>query len=223
MPKMTTAPCRPLFARQLVVFSPIAFLAVGAWAQTDQNAETAGTLSPVLIQGSRNSQLGIADSANSGVITQKQLEARTVYRPGEVFEAMPGLIVSQHSGEGKANQFYLRGFNLDHGTDFATYVDGMPVNMPTHAHGHGYSDLNWLIPELVNRISYKKGPYFADEGDFSSAGVARLGLFDTLPQGIASLTLGANSYGRALLTQSVPWQNGKLLYALEAAHNNGPW
>jgi hypothetical protein len=99
----------------------------------------------------------------------------------------------------------------------------MPVNMPTHAHGHGYSDLNWLIPEIVNRISYKKGPYFADEGDFSSAGVARLGLVDTLPNGVASLTVGENSYARALLTQSVPWANGNVLYALETAHNNGPW
>ncbi len=180
-------------------------------------------LAPVTIQGTYDNAIRTSDAASQGVVTAKLIENRPTLRPAEVLEFVPGVIVTQHSGDGKANQYFLRGFNLDHGTDFATYVDGMPVNMPTHAHGHGYSDLNWLIPELVNRISYKKGPYFADEGDFSSAGVARLGLFDTLPQGIASLTLGANSYGRALLTQSVPWQNGKLLYALEAAHNNGPW
>ena len=180
-------------------------------------------LAPVTIQGTYDNAIRTSDAASQGVVTAKLIENRPTLRPAEVLEFVPGVIVTQHSGDGKANQYFLRGFNLDHGTDFATYVDGMPVNMPTHAHGHGYSDLNWLIPELVNRISYKKGPYFADEGDFSSAGVARLGLFDTLPEGIASLTLGANSYGRALLTQSVPWQSGKLLYALETAHNNGPW
>jgi outer membrane cobalamin receptor len=220
---MTTAPRRPLFARQLVVFSPIAFLAVGAWAQTDQNAETAGTLSPVLIQGSRNSQLGIADSANSGVITQKQLEARTVYRPGEVFEAMPGLIVSQHSGEGKANQFYLRGFNLDHGTDLRTTIDGMLVNQRSHAHGQGWTDLNFLIPELVKRLDYRKGPYYADEGDFSSAGAASAVYADRLERGIASIGWGQKGYRRTLLADSPQWGDGRLLYAIELYHNDGPF
>ena len=93
-----------------------------------------------------------------------QLEGRAVLRPGEVLEVVPGLIVTQHSGDGKANQYFLRGFNLDHGTDFATRVDGMPVNMPTHAHGQGYSDINFLIPELVEKVRYRKGTYFADAG-----------------------------------------------------------
>ena len=180
-------------------------------------------LAPVTIQGTYDNAIRTSDAASQGVVTAKLIENRPTLRPAEVLEFVPGVIVTQHSGDGKANQYFLRGFNLDHGTDFATYVDGMPVNMPTHAHGHGYSDLNWLIPELVSRISYKKGPYFADEGDFSSAGVARLGLLDALPEGIASLTVGEESYVRALLTQSVPWQNGKLLVALETAHNNGPW
>ena len=91
-------------------------------------------------------------------------------RPGEVLEVVPGLIVTQHSGDGKANQYFLRGFNLDHGTDFATRVDGIPVNMPTHAHGQGYADINFLIPELVDKVRYRKGTYFADEGNFSAAG-----------------------------------------------------
>ena len=180
-------------------------------------------LAPVVIQGTYDNAIGTSNAASQGVVTSKLIENRPTLRPAEVLEFVPGVIVTQHSGDGKANQYFLRGFNLDHGTDFATYVDGMPVNMPTHAHGHGYSDLNWLIPELVNRISYKKGPYFADEGDFSSAGVARLGFFDTLPNGIASLTVGENNYARALLTQSVPWQGGHVLYAIETAHNNGPW
>jgi hypothetical protein len=133
------------------------------------------------------------------------------------------VIVTQHSGDGKANQYFLRGFNLDHGTDFATSVDGMPVNMPTHAHGQGYSDLNWLIPELVTRIDYRKGPYYADEGDFSSAGAAHIALFDALPAGNASLTIGEHQYERALIAKSIPLGAGNLLYAIEAAHNNGPW
>ena len=99
----------------------------------------------------------------------------------------------------------------------------MPVNMPTHAHGHGYSDLNWLIPELVDRIGYKKGPYYADEGDFSSAGAARIRLFDQLPHGSASITLGQDRYARALVTDGVAVAAGQVLYALEAAHNDGPW
>ena len=118
-------------------------------------------------------------------MTARLIESRPTLRPAEVLEFVPGVIVTQHSGDGKANQYYLRGFNLDHGTDFATWVDGMPVNMPTHAHGQGYTDLNWLIPELVDRIRYRKGPYDAEEGDFASAGSARIGLFDALPRGIA--------------------------------------
>src|SRR4051794_9298156 len=105
----------------------------------------------VLVEGSRGSQIGLVDSASAGSIDQKALAARTTYRPGEVLEAVPGLVVSQHSGEGKANQFYLRGFNLDHGTDLATFVDDMPVNQRSHAHGQGWTDLNFLMPELVAR------------------------------------------------------------------------
>lgn len=196
-------------------------MASASTANTPPNPAEA--LPPVVVQGTYDNAVGTSNAASQGVVTAKLIENRPTLHPAEVLEFVPGVIVTQHSGDGKANQYFLRGFNLDHGTDFATFVDGMPVNMPTHAHGHGYSDLNWLIPELVNRISYKKGPYFADEGDFSSAGVARLGLFDTLPQGIASLTLGDNGYTRGLLTQSVPWQGGKVLYAVETAYNNGPW
>ena len=180
-------------------------------------------LEPVTVQGNYNNAVGSSDAASQGAVTSRLIEARPTLRPAEVLEFVPGVIVTQHSGDGKANQYFLRGFNLDHGTDFATFVGGMPVNMPTHAHGHGYSDLNWLIPELVNRISYKKGPYFADEGDFSSAGAAHISLFDDLPRGIASLTLGENGYARALIANTSALGPGKLLYAIEAAHNDGPW
>ena len=108
--------------------------------------------------------VGIAQSASQGAITARQLDARPIMRAGEVLETVPGVIISQHSGEGKANQYYLRGFNLDHGTDFATTVAGMPVNMPTHAHGQGYSDLNFLIPELVSGVQYLEGPVLRRPG-----------------------------------------------------------
>jgi len=180
-------------------------------------------LEAVTVQGNYNNAVGTSDAASQGSVTSKLIESRPTLRPAEVLEFVPGVIVTQHSGDGKANQYFLRGFNLDHGTDFATFVDGMPVNMPTHAHGHGYSDLNWPIPELVSRIDYKKGPYYADEGDFSSAGAAHISLFGNLPKGIASLTRGEHQYERALITKSMALGDGNLLYVIEAAHNNGPW
>ncbi|WP_409027941.1 TonB-dependent receptor [Janthinobacterium sp. SUN098] len=177
----------------------------------------------VLVDGSRLNQLGVADSANAGSITQQQLDARTSYRPGELLEAVPGLIVSQHSGEGKANQFYLRGFNLDHGTDLRTTVDEMPVNQRSHGHGQGWTDLNFLIPELAMRLDYKKGPYAAAQGDFSSAGAASVVYANRLTQGIASAGIGQNGFRRALLADSIDAGDGSLLYALEAQHNDGPF
>jgi len=177
----------------------------------------------VTVSGHYLNALGTSDAASQGSVTATLIANRPTERTGEILEFVPGLIVSQHSGDGKANQYYLRGFNLDHGTDFATSVDGVPVNLRTHAHGQGYSDLNFLIPELVTRIDYKKGPYYADEGDFASAGAAHLRLADTLPLGIASLTLGADQYARTLLAQSMALGDGRLLYGLDLSHNNGPW
>jgi hypothetical protein len=192
-------------------------------ASTQRAAAQEKTLESVTVESSRTSQLGVAESANAGLVTQQQLEARTVYRPGETLEAVPGLIVSQHSGEGKANQFYLRGFNLDHGTDLRTTVDGMLVNQRSHAHGQGWTDLNFMIPELVNRLEYRKGPYYAAEGDFASAGAASVVYANKLDQGIASIGFGQNGYRRALLADSPAFGSGNLLYALELFHNDGPF
>ncbi len=200
-----------------------AALAVASTAGAQTVAAAATPLAPVTVFGHYDNAVGTSDAASQGSVTSKLIESRPTLRPAEVLEFVPGVIVTQHSGDGKANQYFLRGFNLDHGTDFATFVDGMPVNMPSHAHGQGYSDLNWLIPELVDRIAYKKGPYAADEGDFASAGAARISLVDSLPRGIASVTLGQHRYARALVTKSIAVEGGQWLYALEAAHNNGPW
>jgi hypothetical protein len=180
-------------------------------------------LDEVRVIGHYQNAVGTSDAASQGYITPGLIESRPALRPAEVLEYIPGVIVTQHSGDGKANQYFLRGFNLDHGTDFRTEVDHVPVNMPTHAHGQGYSDLNFLIPELVQRIQYKKGPYFADEGDFSSAGAADISYYTKLPQGIGSLTAGPNGYARALAANSSDAGPGTLLYGLEAFHNNGPW
>jgi TonB-dependent receptor-like protein/carboxypeptidase family protein len=169
------------------------------------------------------SLIGIADAASQGAVTAAQIEARPILRPAEILETVPGLVTSQHSGEGKANQYYLRGFNLDHGTDFATTVAGMPVNMPTHAHGQGYSDLNFLIPELVSGVQYRKGPYDAEDGDFSTAGAADIVYTNTLPQAISRVWGGDGRYGRILFAQSPEAGSGRLLYAFEATTNDGPW
>jgi outer membrane receptor protein involved in Fe transport len=198
-----------LFTVAITVSTPI-------WAGGEQ------TLEKVVIAAA-SSTLGVADAASVGTITQKQLEARTVYRPGELLESVPGLIVSQHSGEGKANQFYLRGFNLDHGTDLRTSIDGMPVNQRSHAHGQGWTDVNFLIPELARQLEYRKGPYFASEGDFSSVGSVNIKYLDRLERGIASVGIGKNGYRHALLTNSPAFANGTLLYAFEGLGNDGPF
>lgn len=180
-------------------------------------------LGTIIVTGSRLSQLGIADSANAGVVTAKQLAARTVYRPGELLEATPGLIVSQHSGEGKANQYYLRGFNLDHGTDLRTTIDGMLVNQRSHSHGQGWTDVNWLIPELAGQLDFHKGPYSAEDGDFAAAGSVSVHYVDTLPKTIVSLGIGEHGYYRGLVAGSHTVGTGNLLYALELFHNDGPF
>jgi hypothetical protein len=167
--------------------------------------------------------LGIAGSANEGSTGGEDLERRPILRAGELVETVPGAIATQHSGGGKANQYFLRGFNLDHGTDFAVTVGGMPVNMPTHGHGQGYADVNFLIPELVERAQYRKGPYRASVGDFSSAGSVDFDLVQALPRGIAHVTLGSFAYRRALLADSFDVGSGHLTGALEYFHDDGPW
>lgn len=167
--------------------------------------------------------VGIASSSSQGAITAAQLQARPIMRAGEVLETVPGMIVSQHSGEGKANQYYLRGFNLDHGTDFATTVAGVPVNTPTGAHAHGYADTSFLIPELVAGVQYKKGTYFADEGDFAAAGAANITYLNRLDGPMVNLTAGQQGYGRLFAAASPSVVEGTLLAAVELNHNDGPW
>ena len=167
--------------------------------------------------------LGIAAAASQGAITAAQLDARPVMRAGEVLETVPGMVVSQHSGEGKANQYYLRGFNLDHGTDFSTTVAGVPVNSPTGAHAHGYSDIGFLIPELVSGVQFRKGPYFTDEGDFSAAGAANISYVNQLEHATLLMRGGNYGWGRLFSAASPRVGDGYLLGAIELNRDDGPW
>jgi hypothetical protein len=167
--------------------------------------------------------VGIAQASSQGAVIAKQLDERPLMRNGEVLETVPGIIVTQHSGEGKANQYFLRGFNLDHGTDFATSILGIPVNMPTHAHGQGYTDLNFLIPELVSSVQFSKGPYYADQGDFATAGSSTINYATALDRPLVHVEGGGEGYGRFLAAASPQVGSAHLLAAIEFAHNDGPW
>ena len=204
----------------------------GGWAAGEAAQRDGGdpspersTLETVEIAGRHyDNRVGTTDAASQGAVRAELLKSRPALRPGEVLEFVPGLIVTQHSGDGKANQYFLRGFNLDHGTDFATTVNGLPVNMPSHAHGQGYSDLNFLIPELVDRIDYRKGPYFARNGDFAAAGSADIAYQRRLDAPFVALTLGEGAYRRGVLAGSTDLGDSlQLLGAAELMRNDGPW
>jgi hypothetical protein len=191
-------------------------------------SEEGPTLPPALheeieVTSRGDAMLGLADSAGEGVVGRLDLERRPLLRPGELLETVPGMVTTQHSGGGKANQYFLRGMNLDHGTDFRITVGGVPVNFGTHAHGQGYSDLSFLIPELVESVRFRKGPHSAEEGDFSAAGAARLEYVRALPAPLAEVAGGEDGYGRALLAGSTGWAGGELLGAVETATTDGPW
>lgn len=177
----------------------------------------------VNVQGREDDLTGIANSATQGTVGATEIQDRPTLRSGEILESVPGVIITQHAGGGKANQYFLRGFNLDHGTDFAIFIDGMPLNLPSHAHGEGYSDMNTVIPEFVKRVNYEKGPYYADVGNYGSAGSANLEFFKTLPQNFVEVEGGMQGYGRAVFGASRKLGQGNLLFGGEAYHDDGPW
>ncbi|OAI00407.1 TonB-dependent receptor [Methylomonas methanica] len=196
-----------------------------AKAKAMAKAEKTEELGAVEVEedGRGKNLIGIAGSASQGEVSQKQFENRPLSRNGELVEVIPGAVATQHSGSGKANQYFLRGFNLDHGTDFTTYVDGIPMNMTTHAHGQGYMDINSIIPELVKKVEFGKGPYYAEVGDFSAAGYAKMFSIDKLDQGIAKFTAGSFDYYRTLVANSSKVGDGDLLYAGEFNLYDGVW
>jgi hypothetical protein len=175
------------------------------------------------VQGREDDLVGIAESATQGTVSATEVQDRPILRSGEILEEIPGVIITQHAGGGKANQYFLRGFNLDHGTDIAIFLDDMPLNLPSHAHGEGYSDMNTVIAEFVQRVNFEKGPYYADVGNFSSAASAHVEFFKTLPQNFFQVEGGDDGYGRAVFGVSQKLGEGNLLYGGEAYHDNGPW
>jgi len=203
---------------------------VGSKKSRSQSSATASSqpsvgneeLQEVTVTARRLGLIGTAITASQGVVINDELTLTPAYRPGQVLETIPGLDVTTHSGEGKANQYLMRGYNLDHGTDLAVFVDDMPVNEPTHAHGEGYADINFMIPELATNVAYTKGTYYAEEGDFASVGSVHVNYLDTIAdQG--SVTLGTEDFQRVFFAGSTPLADGNLLSALELQHYDGPW
>ena len=209
--------------RTRLALAACSLLGLPAWA--NHGGPVTGAPQTIIIQGGHyDNAVGTQDAASAGTIRRELLQSRPAQRPGEVLEFVPGVIVTQHSGDGKANQYFLRGFNLDHGTDFATRINGMPVNMPTHGHGQGYSDMNFLLPELVDRVEYRKGPYFATVGDFGAAGSADIQYVNSVAAPFAQLTLGESGYRRAVAGGSGLVSAGvTALGALEVMNTDGPW
>jgi outer membrane receptor protein involved in Fe transport len=194
----------------------------GGAARAEPAPSSADSLQDVVVTAERLKLIGTAITASEGVVVQEELALAPAYRPGQLLETVPGLDVTSHSGEGKANQYLMRGYNLDHGTDLAIYVDDMPVNEPTHTHGQGYADVNFLIPELASDIRYSKGTYAASEGDFASVGAVHLNYLNLIDDQLA-LTVGTLGFQRLLTSASQAVGEGTVLGALELQHYDGPW
>ena len=202
----------------------MSFLAVGFHLSQILNSDLdVGTLDQIIILGRRQNLIGSAASASQGTVGAEQLQQRPLTRSGDLVEFVPGMVATQHSGSGKASQYFLRGFNLDHGTDFASFVDGMPVNLRTHGHGQGYTDLNFVIPEMVSELKYEKGPYAVEIGDFSSSGSAHFSLADDLGAPKAEFRVGSFGYLRGVAVGSAELEATKLTYGVESHGYSGPW
>jgi hypothetical protein len=202
---------------------PVTIAATEAQAPLRIFLEVGPVSTTIDVQGRADDLIGIADSGSQGTVGAAEIQDRPILRSGEVLETVPGVIITQHAGGGKANQYFLRGFNLDHGTDFAIFVDDMPLNLPSHAHGEGYADMNTVIPEFVRRVNFEKGPYYADIGNYGSAGSARVEYFKTLPRNFMNAEGGAFGFWRAVFGISQKLGPGSLLYGGEIYHHDGPW
>ncbi len=210
--------------KALTVFTAVGFMS-STFAQNESNA-----IEEIEITGRKVNLVGEASSASEGVVSQAEIEIRPLLRTGEVLETVPGVVATQHSGPGKANQYFLRGFNLDHGTDFATVFESMPVNMRTHGHGQGYTDLNFLIPELIGKIEYQKGTYYPGVGDFSGTGTARMFTTDRIGEHKIKVgsDFGRENWNRLLAYGELDFSDSKalsnsLIYGAEVEVSDGHW
>ena len=205
--------------KTLIVFALAAATAQPAIAH-DGNSELVEEL---IVYGRAQNIIGDAVQASEGIVAYDDIRLPPLLRIGELTEAVPGMVATQHSGTGKANQYFLRGFNLDHGTDFSAFVNGVPINMRTHGHGQGYLDLNFIIPELVERTTYRKGPYSVRLGDFSSAGSVSFDYFDRLEESFVNVTAGSFDYYRGIAAGSADVGEGTATFAYDYTEYGGPW
>lgn len=215
-----------LFASAAALVLATSFGAVIAQAQTAPAAphppRPAGK-AEIIVTASRRNLLGIAATASQGSVTQEALELRPIYRIGQLYETIPGLVVTVHSGESKANQYQLRGYDLSHGADFSSFVDAMPVNRGTNAHGQGYSDQNFLMPQIVSGLDYAKGPYYAAAGDFSAVGSAQVHQTDDLPDQV-SISAGTLRDEDGFVGATHHFDEADRVWgALELGRLDGPW
>jgi hypothetical protein len=208
--------------RRSALFLTAASLVLCAFVAAANAVDAQDTVAEVVVTAARRQLIGTTSTASEGIVVNDELALTPAFRPGQLLETVPGLQVTSHSGEGKANQYLMRGYNLDHGTDLAVSVDAMPINNPTHTHGQGYTDLNFMIPELATQIKFTKGTYYADQGDFASVGSIHLSYLDRIDDQV-NLTAGNFGFRRVLTAGSIAAGAGCVLGALELQHYDGPW
>ncbi len=230
-----------VFAYCMAVLSPFSVLLCGppARAQEAPSTPAEGSASVAIIEPSEvahahptaepievtiHAESRDGDAASQMTYGRRELGLRPRLRPGDIVEAAPGVFAVQHSGGGKANQYFLRGFDADHGTDIALYVDGVPINMVSHGHGQGYADLHFLIPELVVGLDVAKGPYYAQYGDLATAGAINMRLAEKLDEGFVRYSLGQYGIMRGLALASPDlgdeWRS---VVAAELYKDDGPF
>ena len=217
--KIMTAWCLATIAGTISVPAVAQSTATAAPAQASNDGGDG-----IVVFGRGEAKIGVAHAASEGTVAGADLLVRPLLRVSELLEAVPGMVAAQHSGSGKANQYFLRGFNLDHGSDFTTYIDGVQMNLRTHGHGQGYLDLNGLIPEIVAREDFRKGPYRADGGDFALAGAAYMTTIDQFDRPWLSVEGGSYGYGRIAAGGTIDGvASGKLTLVGQAKVYDGPW
>jgi TonB-dependent Receptor Plug Domain len=209
--------CGPLVLAAVV--SVLFLVAVPpATAQAPAPTEPPAVLPPVVVEAPPP-----VAASSQVLIPADDFELRPHGRPADIVRLVPGLVIGQHAGGGKAEQYLLRGFDADHGTDVALFVDGVPVNLRTHAHGQGYADLHFLIPETVRRVEAFKGPYHVELGDFATAGAVNFVTLDVVPEHVVQASGGSFDTHRYLTLLSPTRDTLKTLVALEGYFTDGPF
>jgi TonB-dependent Receptor Plug Domain len=213
---------RRRFGRAIAILGAVVVLAGFVSSPTTaQEPETPGPV-PVLPPVTVTAPPPVSSSSEQ-IIPGRDFELRPQGRPADVLRLIPGLIISQHQGGGKAEQYLIRGFDADHGTDLAIFVDGLPVNLRSHAHGQGYADLHFLIPETVRAVDVLKGPYFPEYGDFDTAGTVVFLTRDYVEENTVEIAGGSFNTQRYLALLSPTRDALKTFIAVEGYRNDGPF